>query len=190
MCFRLVQFKELANVFVPILNILTDCGLRPVSYSYLRFAKNWELSQLTFQFQERNDTFFSCECSFSDSCISISCFCFYFPSIGLSSIHLQDAEHAAIHTVNVSLDQSPNIKAKNHIKLNAQWSLLLLCSITLEQSNEILSGWQSCRSTTACESRAPSHKCFQIQLNTSWCIKSYPKLCSEYTYDLLQWQEV
>lgn len=120
MCFRFVQFKELASVFVPILNILTDCRLLPVSYSYLRFAKNRELSQLTCQFQERNDELFSCECSFSDSCIGISCFCFYFPSVGLSSIHLRDAERAAIRAVNVSLDQSPNNKAKNHIKLNVR----------------------------------------------------------------------
>lgn len=45
-------------MFVPILNILTDCGLLPVSYSYLRFAKNRELSQLTFWFKGRNDELF------------------------------------------------------------------------------------------------------------------------------------
>lgn len=44
----------------------------------------------------------------------------HFPSIRPSSIHLQDAERAAIRTVNVPLDQRSSIKVKNRIKLNAQ----------------------------------------------------------------------
>lgn len=87
-----------------------DCGLLPVSYSNLRFAKKKrELSQSTFRFKERNDEFFSRERSFSLAASSASAVSVNFPSI-----HLQDAERAALHTVNVSLDQSPDIKAKKN----------------------------------------------------------------------------